>query len=93
MRGQGRTVQQKSGCFGAGAHGLVTRRLLLRAGLTARQIDERLRAGALIREYPGVYRVGHAAPSLEAHYRAAVLACVDGALLSGRAAGFPPRCA
>jgi hypothetical protein len=35
-----------------------------------------------------VYRVGHQAPSLEARYLAAVLACGDGAVLSGRAAGY-----
>jgi hypothetical protein len=40
----------------------------------------------LIRVYPGVYRVGHRAPSLEARYTAAVLACGDRALLSGLAA-------
>jgi very-short-patch-repair endonuclease len=34
----------------------------------------------------GVYRVGHRAPSVEAGYLAAVLACGEGALLSGRAA-------
>jgi very-short-patch-repair endonuclease len=34
----------------------------------------------------GVYRVGHRAPSIEATYRAAVLAAGDGALLCGRAA-------
>jgi very-short-patch-repair endonuclease len=34
----------------------------------------------------GVYRVGHRAPSLEARYLAAVLACGDGAVLSGLAA-------
>ena len=45
-----------------------------------------VRNGALIREYPGVYRVGHRAPSLEAGYLAAVLACGDGAVLCGRAA-------
>ena len=35
----------------------------------------------------GVYRVGHRAPSIEARYHAAVLACGDGAVLSGHAAG------
>jgi very-short-patch-repair endonuclease len=43
--------------------------------------------GSLIPKHPGVYRVGHAAPSTEADYMAAVLACGDSALLSGRAAG------
>src|SRR5829696_10371556 len=37
-------------------------------------------------EYPGVYRVGHRAPSTEARYLAAVLAAGQGAVLSGRAA-------
>jgi very-short-patch-repair endonuclease len=40
----------------------------------------------LITVHPGVYRVGHRAPSLEARYLAAVKACGGEALLSGRAA-------
>src|SRR4051794_34682132 len=36
----------------------------------------------------GVFRVGHAAFSLEATYLAAVFACGDGSLLSGHAAGY-----
>jgi hypothetical protein len=59
----------------------------MRAGITAEEIKQRLRRGALLREYRGVYRVGHRAPSVEARYLAAVLACGEGALLSGRAAG------
>jgi very-short-patch-repair endonuclease len=74
--------------LGRGAHGVVTRPQLLRAGLTARQIEERLHTGALLREYRGVYRVGHRAPSLEARYLAAVWACGEGALLRGLAAGY-----
>jgi hypothetical protein len=38
------------------------------------------------REYPGVYRVGHRAPSVLAQYTAAVRACGERAVLSGRAA-------
>jgi hypothetical protein len=71
----------------SGRHGVVTRRELLRAGVTVDEIRRRLRRGALIGAYPGVYRVGHRAPSLEAGYLAAVLACGEGALLVGRAAG------
>jgi hypothetical protein len=66
---------------------VVTRVQLLRAGITAREIEHRLRTGGLLREHRGVYRVGHRAASIEAGYLAAVLACGDGALLSGRAAG------
>ena len=50
-----------------------------------------MRKGSLLREYPGVYRVGHRAPSTEATYLAAVLACGPGAGLSGRAAGWLER--
>lgn len=55
-------------------------------GLSAAGIQRRARKGALLREYPTIYRVGHRAPSLEASYLAAVYACGEGALLSGRAA-------
>src|SRR3954467_10880122 len=77
-------------------HGVVARRQLLAAGISARWIARRLDKGWLIRVYPGVYRVGHAAPSIEADYMAAVLACAEGAVLSGCAAAallglMPPR--
>jgi very-short-patch-repair endonuclease len=65
---------------------VVTREELLRAGLTAKEIEHRLGTRALLREHRGVYRVGHRAPSLEARNLAAVRACGHGALLSGRAA-------
>ena len=81
-----RTVDQKVARIAGRAHGVVTREQLREAGLTRHQIAQRLQRGSLIRVYPGVYRVGHAAPSIEALYLAAVRACGDGALLSGRAA-------
>jgi very-short-patch-repair endonuclease len=87
MRGQTRTVERVLGRLGASTHGVVKRAQLSRAGVTRAEIEQRLRTGALILEYRGVYRVGHRAPSLEAGYLAAVWACGDGALLSGRAAG------
>jgi very-short-patch-repair endonuclease len=71
-----------------GQHGVVTRAQLLHAGVSAAQINRRLRSGALLREHRGVYRVGHRAPSLEARYLSAVRACGEGALLSGQAAAF-----
>jgi very-short-patch-repair endonuclease len=64
----------------------VTRAQLLHAGVTRSEIKQRVRTGALIREHRSVYRVGHRAPSLEARYLAAVRACGEQALLSGRAA-------
>ena len=70
------------------AHGVVTRRELLAAGVSPRQIHRRLRRGTLIVAHPGVYRVGHRAPSVEARYTAAVKAAGEGALLSGLAAAW-----
>jgi very-short-patch-repair endonuclease len=81
-------VEEVLGRLAAATHGVVTRAQLLRAGVTADEIDTRLRTGALVRQHRGVYRVGHAAPSVEARYLAAVYACGEGALLSGRAAGY-----
>ena len=69
-----------------GQHGVVARPQLLGAGITDRQIASRVRAGTLLRVHPGVYRVGHRAPSTEATYLAAVLAAGDGARLCGRPA-------
>jgi hypothetical protein len=86
MAAQGRTVERIVGRLASRSHGVVAREQLLAAGLSRHEIADRLRTGALLREYRGVYRVGHRAPSIEARYLAAVLACGDGALLSGRAA-------
>ena len=72
--------------FADAQHGVVTRAQLLRAGVSAAGIDRRVRKGALLPEYPGVYRVGHRAPSLEARYLAAVRACGEKAVLRGPAA-------
>jgi very-short-patch-repair endonuclease len=68
-------------------HGVVTRAQLLGAGISEAGIQRRVRKGGLMREYKGTYRVGHRAPSVEALYLAAVLACGEHAVVSGRAAG------
>jgi len=81
------TVEQELARIAHALHGVVTRAQLLGAGVSAAGIQRRLRKGGLLPEYPGVYRVGHRAPSVEARYLAAVRACGEGALLSGRAAG------
>jgi hypothetical protein len=67
---------------------VVTRAQLLDAGVSDKEIKRRLERKSLIRVHRGVYRVGHKAPSIEARYLAAVLACGDGAVLSGEAAGY-----
>jgi Transcriptional regulator, AbiEi antitoxin len=86
MRPQNRTVERELARIASAQHGVVSRTQLLHAGLTVAQIKYGLRTGALLREHRGVYRVGHRAPSVEARYLAAVLACGEGALLCGRAA-------
>jgi very-short-patch-repair endonuclease len=87
MRPQGRTVERQIARIAHDQHGLVTRRQLLAAGITAAEIKRRLAKGSLLQEHRGVYRVGHRAPSVEARYLAAVLACGEGAMLTGPAAG------
>lgn len=87
VRPKDRTAEQELAQVARLAHGVVTRSELSRVGLTDSEIKWRLRTGALLPEHRGVYRVGHRAPSLEARYMAAVRACGEQALLSGRAAG------
>ena len=65
----------------------MTRDELLAARVPRGQIDRRIEKGALIPEYPGVYRAGHAARSRESGYMAAVKAGGPGAVLQNAAAG------
>lgn len=87
----GRTVEQVLAEAGTGSRGIVERQDLIDRELTEAEIDWRVRTGLLIVEYPGIYRVGHAAPWLEAEYLAAVWACGKGAYLRGRAAAYIDR--
>lgn len=64
------------------SHGVVARTELIEAGVTAKQIENRLGKGMLIPVHRGIYRVGHIAPSAEARYIAAVKACGQEALLA-----------
>src|SRR4051794_29528691 len=86
MRPRCSTVEQELARLAGRQHGIVTRPELLAAGVSAAGIQRRIRKGTLHPEYPGVYRVGHKAPSVEPRYMAAVKACGEGAVLSGRAA-------
>jgi hypothetical protein len=88
MDPQTRTVEDILGAIAAGQHGVVARRQLLDAGLTADEIRVRVRRRSLLRVHRGVYRVGHRAPSIEATYLAAVLAAGDRAAVGGRAAAY-----
>ena len=86
MRPKARTVERLLARIARQQHGNVTRAQLLAAGITPAEIRTRVRSGALLTEHRGVYRVGHRGPSVEARYVAAVLACGEGARLSGLAA-------
>lgn len=77
-------IAEIAGC----QHGLVTRHQLIEIGCNEQNLAARLARGSLFRVYAGVFRVGHVAPTLEAKYLGAVLACGDGALLSGPPAGY-----
>ena len=88
MDPQSAPVEQRAARIASRAHGNVTRVELLGAGVSAEQIRRRVRQGLLIPKYPGVYRLGHTAPSVLADYMAAVKACGEGAVLSGCAAGY-----
>jgi very-short-patch-repair endonuclease len=88
MRLQSGSALEKIARIASSQHGVVTRAQLLGAGLSSEAVQRRVSAGLLHRVHRGVYRVGHMAPSLEAKYMAAVLACGEGAALSGRAAAF-----
>src|SRR3954451_25003566 len=67
-------------------HGSIRLQQLLGAGFSRDQVKRWAAKGLLHREFRGVYRFGHKAPSWEARYMAAVLACGPGAVLSGLAA-------
>jgi hypothetical protein len=86
MQHQSRTVEEVIGRIARSQHGVVTRKQLSGAGISKEEIRRRLHKKALLPVHPGVYRVGHKAPSIEARYMAAVLACGPGALLSCLAA-------
>jgi predicted transcriptional regulator of viral defense system len=86
MEQQIRTVDRMVAELAGRSHGVVTRRELIDAGVTPEEIRKRLAKGTLISVHRGVFRVGHAAASLESRYMAAVKACGPGSLLAGRAA-------
>jgi Transcriptional regulator, AbiEi antitoxin len=91
MREKDRTAEEKMAAIASRQHGNITREQLIAAGIKSSAIGRRVDKGLLIPQYPGVYRVGHTAPSTEATYMAAVLAAGEGALLTGRSAAHLMR--
>jgi uncharacterized protein DUF559 len=63
-------------------HGVVSRSQLLALGMTAREIEGRVKRRRLHGLHRGVYAVGHMALTRNGRFMAAVLACGDGAALS-----------
>ena len=84
----GGSVDERIAGIAERTHGVVTRKQLLGKGMTPKEIKVRLRRGSLHRLHPGVYRVGHKAPNVEARYLAAVMACGPRALLVARPAAY-----
>jgi hypothetical protein len=91
MRPQVDTPEHLVARIASRQHGVISFEQLLDAGLSRDVVKRRVRKGLLHREFRGVYRVGHTAPSTEAHYYAAVLACGAGAALSSFAAAYLTR--
>lgn len=68
--------------FATNNYGVASRAELRALGFGDRAIDYRVAQGRLRRWHLGVYAVGHAHLSREGRWRAAVLACGEGAVLS-----------
>ncbi len=63
-------------------HGVVSRDQLRTIGLSETEIDFAIATGRLYRLFRGVFSVGHANPSRNAHLLGAVLACGEGSVVS-----------
>jgi very-short-patch-repair endonuclease len=86
MRGKLATPESRCAEIAATQHGVITYLQLLHAGLSKGAVDRRVRNARLHRIHRGVYAVGHAGLSNEGRWKAAVLACGKGAVLSHRSA-------
>ena len=85
---QGRTVEQRIARIASRQEGVITRDEMRAVGISDEEIKHRIRIGLLIREFRGVYRVGHSSPNFRSLYMAAVKACGEGAVLCGLAAAY-----
>lgn len=79
----GQHLNRRLVAAGRQTFGIVTRSQLLGMGLTERQIDYRLRCGALWPTFRSAYSVGVPAASWRSIWMAAVLACGPQAMLAG----------
>jgi very-short-patch-repair endonuclease len=86
MRKKRATPDQLIARIVARQHGVVTSAQLLEAGLSAPGVTRRVAAGRLHRIHRGVYALGNPNLTREGHWRAAVLACGEGAVLSHESA-------
>lgn len=86
MRNKSRSLGPELARIASRQHGVITAAQLVGAGLSRAGVTRRVQRGDLHRVHFGVYRVGHVAPSVEADYLAAVLACGERAYLAGLAA-------
>lgn len=86
VRAQVRSPLRQAARIASAQHGVITYRELLGAGVSRQTVGRWARKGLLHRAFRGVYRLGHAAPSVDATYLAAVRACGNGGALSGAAA-------
>lgn len=80
--GDRRGISTKISTLAARQWGYVQRAQLLKAGLSASAIDDRVKAGKLIVEHAGVYALGYRRREPVGRAAAAVLACGEGAVLS-----------
>jgi len=89
MGAKGDSPDGRAARMAASQHGVVSTGQLRQAGVTRNGVRRRIEAGRLHRLHQGVYAVGHAAPSIEARWMAAVLASgPDAALSHGSAAAL-----
>lgn len=85
----GQDIDERITAIALHQHGVIQRRQLLAAGVTAAMVESRLRSGILRRVHTGVYLLGHLRGPLEprlAAEMAAVLACGRDVLVSHRSA-------
>jgi very-short-patch-repair endonuclease len=86
VRNKGDYPELEIASVAARQHGVIAHRQLIAAGLSGSAISRRVGRGSLHRLHQGVYAVGHAGPSLQGRWMAAVLAGGRGAVLSHAAA-------